>query len=396
MFDKHTYTVEQKFISDFTSQLAKQYDFLYFLENMKKEKFPAGSWKVLAQEGYIGMLAPDKYGGTEYKVAELVTFLANMAQKGLASLLLMNQFICCDFLTKYGNDDQKEKYLKDIIGGSLCTYAFLEQGKGMSLFDIDMVAEKDGDAYKLNGRKCYVVGVCDSKYIVVAARTSSADKDDEKKGLGLFLLDIDTPDIEIRPREVSVRVNLENEMTMITGDKFYDLNFNNVMVPAKNLIGKDGLAGDYIYETSSLMMIMMAAIAIGWGENVLDIAVQYAKERVIFEEPIGSYQAIQHPMVRAKTELELAKLAVVRAANAYDNKEDKDEVAIYAGIAKCAATQAAFAACDIAIQTNGGYSFDRETGIITLWPLILLSRTIPLNNDVILEHFAEAALGLPA
>ncbi len=388
MFDQENQTVEQKFISDFTGQLAKKYDYLYFLQNMKDEGFAWEPWKVVAREGYLGMLAPEQYGGTGYKVAELVMLLSGMAKKGLASLLLMNQFACCDILEKDGSGDQKEKHLKPLIEGTPYTYAFLEDPRGLSLFDISMTAKKDGEGYKLNGTKCYVVGAKDAKYILVAANTD--------QGPGLFLVDADAPGLTATPREVSVRVTLDKEMTLITGDRFYDLAFKDVIVPAQNLIGQPEKAQEIISRTSGLMMIMMASLCIGWGERVLESAVEYAKERVIFEEPIGSYQAIQHPMVRAKTELELAKLAVARAANAHDQEEDKDEIVLYSGIAKYAASEAAFKACDISLQAHGGYGFDRETGIITFWPLILLSRIIPLNNDIILEHFAEEALDLPA
>jgi len=133
----------------------------------------------------------------------------------------------------------------------------------------------------------------------------------------------------------------------------------------------------------------------GWGEYVLDMAVEHAKKRVIFEEPIGSYQGVQHPLARAKTDLELAKLAVTRAVTACKNKENRDDISVYASIAKYTATEAAYAAFDVSMQAHGGYSADRETGIIALWPMVLLSRIIPLNNDVILEKYAEAALGLP-
>ena len=181
----------------------------------------------------------------------------------------------------------------------------------------------------------------------------------------------------------------------ITGDTFYEITFNDVEVSSDALIGKDNMAGQYIQETSDLLMIMMATASVGWGDYVLNKGVEYAKNRVIYDEAIGSYQAVQHPLVRAKTDIELAKLAVSRAITAYQNKEDKDDISVYASISKYAATEAAYHAFYVSMQTHGGYSFDRETGIITLWPLVLLSRIIPLHNDVILEKFADAALGLP-
>ena len=390
------YTAEQKIIRDFTNQLAKKYDYSYFLENMKEEKFPTKFWKVLGEGGYIGMLAPDEYGGTDFKIEDLVVFFESMAKNGLVSHQLMNQVVCCDFLTKYGNEEQKKKYIPGRISGTLCTYAYLEQNEGMSLFDLNMSAVKNGNTYTLNGRKVYVAGARESKHLIVAARTKPLDPENEKEGLSLFLLDANSKGIEMVPKELNVRVIEEKEMMMITGDTFYEVNFNDVEIPQESLIGLENSGGEYIDATSSLMMIIMAATSIGWGQNLLEKAIEYSKIRAIYEEPIGSYQAIQHPMVRAKTDLELAKLVVERAANACDDKEDQEEVSIYAGIAKYTASEAAYSACDIAIQCHGGSGFDRDTGIITQWPLVLLSKIIPINNEVILEQYADAALDLPA
>ncbi len=392
------YTLEQKIIRDFVHQLAKDFNANYFLENMKNEEFPINYWKVIGEGGYIGMLASEEYGGTGFMIEDLVIFFEAMAKKGLVSHQLMNQVVCCDILTKYGNEEQKKKYIPGIISGTICSYASMEQSEGMSLFNINMRADRKGPIYKLNGRKNYVVGAKASSNLIIAARTKplDLDKDSKEDGISLFLLDSNTEGIEMIPKEINVRVTSENEMMMITGDTFYEVHFNDVVVSQGNLIGQENSGGQYIHDTSSLMMIIMAVTSIGWGEKVLEMAVEYAKNRVIFKEPIGSYQAIQHPLVRAKTDLELAKLVMERAVSACDNHENPEEIAVYASMSKYAATEAAYNACDIAIQAHGGYSFDREMGIITLWPLILLSRIIPLNNDVILERFSEAALGLPA
>lgn len=395
MFESNQYTMEQKIIKDFVNQLAKDFDFLYFLENMRNEEFPDKFWEAINEGGYLGILVPEEYSGTGFKAMDLGVLCYNMALKGLISYQLMDQVVCCDLLAKFGSEEQKKKYLPEIISGEVCSYATKEEPEGMSLYDVNMRADNVGGVYQLNGQKNYIVAAGKASRMMVAARTKTGNNEDKKNGISLFIIDSNAEGIEMIPKEINVRVTPEKELMTITGDTFYQVNFKEVNVSQENLIGQENSGGAYIQETSDLLMIMMAATAIGWGENVLDKAVEYAKTRTIYEEPIGSYQAIQHPLVRAKTDLELAKLALKRAVRSYDNKEDKDEVSVYTSIAKYAATEAAYNACDISIQTHGGYSFDRETGIITLWPLILLSRIIPLNNDVILEKFSETALGLP-
>lgn len=396
MFDKGDYTVEQKMITDFVNKVAKDFDFEYFLENMKNEKPPEKYWQVLGEGGYFGLLAPEAHGGSDFSTADLVVFFENLARKWLLSHQIMNQMLCCTCLADYGSTEQKETYLPRLISGKPCGYAVMEQGEGTGLFDIRMKAVREGDRYRLNGTKNYVFGAGEAEYFIVAARTGPYDGKDPGKGIGLFLVDATSKGITATQKELNVRVTGKNEMMMITGDTFWEVRFDDVAISSKNLIGREDSGGDCIDVLSSLQMIMMAAMSIGWGEKLLDMGTEHARNRVIFQDPIGSYQAIQHPMVRAKTDLELAKLATERAVTAHDNNEDPKDVGMFSSVAKYAATDAAYNACDITMQAHGGAAFDRDTGIICLWPLILLSRIIPLNNDVILERFAEAALGLPS
>lgn len=393
MFDDSKYTVEQKFIKDFVKQLSKSCDYLYFLENMKREEFPTKFWKIIGEGGYIGILTPEAYGGTNFKAEDSAVFMYNMAKNTLASYQLINQIVSCEILTQFASEPQKKEYLSGIIDGNLCSLSTTELNEGMSLFDMNVTASKNGSTYTLSGTKSYAICAKEASHLIIAARTSGNEGD--KDGISLFIVDPKAKGIDIIPKEINVRVTSETELMTITGDTFYEISLDNVTVAQENMIGPENMAGQCIQEASDLFMIMLATATIGWGDYVLDKAVEYAKNRTIYEEPIGAYQAVQHPLVRAKTNIELAKLAVSRAVNAYQNKEDKDEISVYASIAKYTATEASYTAFDVSMQTHGGYSFDRETGIITLWPMVLLSRIIPINNDIILEAFSEASLGLP-
>ncbi len=396
MFDKSKYTVEQKIITDFVNKVARDFDFEYFLENMKNAQPPAKYWKVLGENDYFGLLAPEAHGGSDFKVEDLVVFFENLARKGLLSHQIMNQVLCCACLAKYGSTQQKKTDLPRLISGKPCGYANMEQGEGTSLFDIRMDAVKEGDVYRLNGAKTYVPGAGEAEYFIVTARTAPGDGKNPKEGISLFLVDAQKSGLTLHQKELNVRVTGENEMMMITGDTFWEVHFDNVAIPSENLLGVENAGGEYIDALSGLQMIMMAAMSIGWGEKLLDRGAEHARKRTIFTDPIGSYQAIQHPMARAKTDLELAKLATERAVIACDTSEESENVSAFTSIAKYAATEAACNACDISMQAHGGTAFDRDMGIICMWPLILLSRIIPLNNEVILERFSEAALGLPS
>ena len=393
MFERDDYTADQFALAEFVEQLADDFDFTYSLENMRKGEFPRRFWEVLGTGGYLGILAPSAHGGAGSNIEDLVVLIHNLARKGLASHQLLNQIVCCDLLTRYGSAAQQRKHVPELISGSLCALALMEQTEGMDLFDLDMRAPRDAESYRLTGTKRFVAGARAASRMLVFARTAPDPEGDRKQGLSLFVVDPHQQGVETVPRELNVRVTPDEELVQITGDAFFDVVFDDLKVSHGDLIGEEGRGGEAVCEAGNLLFILSAVTAIGWGESVLEKAIEHAKTRVVFKDPIGSYQAIQHPMVRAKTELELAKLAIARAVSAYD-KRDAD-LPVYASVAKCAATEAAYSACDISLQALGGGGFDRETGVITLWPLILLSRILPLNNEVILERFAEAALDLP-
>ncbi|MBL4868146.1 MAG: acyl-CoA dehydrogenase, partial [Pseudomonadales bacterium] len=270
-----------------------------------------------------------------------------------------------------------------------------EQTQGNSLFHIATTAKRDGDDFILDGGKSYAVCAQMASYLIVAARTSEYDANNPEKGLSLFVVDAKSAGIEYSTKHLNVRVTEVREEMAATGDMFVDILFKGVKVPATGLLGDVDKAAEYIKRIASRQMLMISLMAIGWGDRLIDKTVAYANERVIFKDPISSYQAVQHPLVKAKTDVEMAKLLSERAAEIFDEVKDADTLLTYCGVAKRNATEAVFAACDIATQTHGGSGYDRDTGIISIWPLILLSRIAPLNNSRILENFAENVLALP-
>ena len=247
----------------------------------------------------------------------------------------------------------------------------------------------------LRGRKAYVVGANEAEGVLLAARTEPRDPADPSRGITLFLVDPEADGVTLVENQINVRVLREEEHMSITGDVFFEVGLDGVAVSADDVLGTTGEGGVIVRELATRMMLMIAGTAVGWGDRILARSVEYANGRVIFEDPIGAYQAIQHPMVRAKTDVEMAKLLIERAVDVA-GRDDADETQVVAGVAKYAASEAAYAACDIGIQTHGGGGFDTETGIITLWPLILLSRMVPLGSETLLEDFARSAFDIGA
>lgn len=395
MFEQSTYTEEQGMIAAAVTQLSKQYDDQYFLSETRSNNFPAAFRDELDEGGFPGILVDEKYGGAGMAISDLAVFMYTMAKAGLASFQLTNQILCSDIISRLGSTDQRGDWLPAIVRGELWCYADLEQTDGHGLFDITTTAKRDGDHFILNGAKSYAVCARMASHLIVAARTGDYDEARDDQGLSLFVVDAKTPGIEYVSEHLNVRVIGEREEMAATGDLFDTIVFDGASVPASGLIGKAGEAGEFLKGIASRQMLMVALMGLGWGDRFIEKTVAYANERVIFKDPISSYQAVQHPMVLAKTDIEMAKLLTERAVAALEGGESADVALTYCSVAKARATDAAQAACDIAMQAHGGAGYDRDTGIISLWPLVLISRLVPLNNSAILERFSEQVLGMP-
>jgi len=380
---------DQKLIVDFVGDLAKKYDKDYFIDKAKIKEFPIEVWNDLADYGYLGIIIPEKYGGGEFKIDDLRVFVKEMSKNGLISLQFVSNLIDSIIILRYGNEDQKNKYLSEMVSGTRFSFAVTEPDVGTDVSNLKTNAVREGDHYRLNGLKKFITGAKESKYMLVVTKIVS---DGEERGIGFLLVDPKSNGIDMTPIYIGVTTP---ENTIITGDSHYEISFDGVMVPKDNLIGGEDMREEHLFDAFVLWRIVIASMALGWGENVLEKGVEYAKQRIVFEDPIGAYQAIQHPMVRAKSELELAALINRRAAIAYDNKEDPEILEEFANMAKLTSSEAAYKACDIAMQCHGGYSFDKGYGLITLAPLIRLTRIIPISNEAILDKFGEYVIDLP-
>lgn len=395
MFHESHYSEEQGLIAVFAGQLANQYDQQYFLKETKHQRAPSQFWQELSQGGYLGIIVDEKFGGVGLSNEDLGVFLYHMAKQGLASYQLLNQLLCSDILCQLASDAQKDRLLPEIIKGKPWCYADLEYAQGRSLFDLKTEAEKTANQFVLNGKKVYAVNGESASHIIVAARTQPYDEKNPASGISLFLLDGQSAGVESTREHLNIRLVTEREEMAATGDLFNNLILENVKIPADHLIGELNQGGEYLKRIAARQMYLTALMAVGWGDRFVDKTTEYASQRVVFADPLSSYQAVQHPLVLAKTEIEMAKLLTERAADAFDEEISSEELLSYCSVAKARATDAAYAVCDVAMQTHGGSGYDRDTGIVSLWPLVLMSRLVPLNNNIILERFAEKAMALP-
>jgi alkylation response protein AidB-like acyl-CoA dehydrogenase len=380
-------SAQETLIRDFVRQLARKYGREYWLAKAREGAFAEELWRELATGGYLGMLVPEEYGGGGLGMQEMAVLQEEMGHQGIPLLLIVvSNVMDATLIARYGSQAMKEKYLPPLARGEikLC-FALTEPTAGSNAFRTATQARLDGDSYVLNGQKMFISAVDQSDYILVVARTTPFDQvEDKREGLSLLIVDRNAPGITLQPLEMGI-LHPETQFAVF---------FDDVRVPRGDLVGDEGKGTRYLFDALNPERISAAAVAVGLGRFVLEKAVAYAKERVVFDVPIGSHQGLQHPLAIAKTNLELAALMTRYAAQLFD-AGDKVTAAAYANMAKLAAADAATEACDIAIEVHGGSGFSTDVDLITVWPYIRMLRTVPVSREMILNYIGEHVLGLP-
>ena len=333
------------------------------------------------------MMIPPEYGGGGLGLRQMAVFIEEMGQQGIPLLLIVvGNVMDAVLIARYGSPEMRERYLPPLARGEtrFC-FALTEPTAGSNSFRTSTSARLDGDEYVLNGQKMFITGVDASDYMLVVTRTTSfEDAGDKREGLSLLVVDRRSPGITLQPLDMGV-VHPETQFAVY---------FDDVRVPRGDLVGEEGKGHRYLFDALNPERISAAAVAIGLGRFVLGRAVAYARERVVFDKPIGSHQGLQHPLAEAKTHLELAAVMTHYAA-ALSDGGDKVTAAAYANMAKLAAADAATEACDVAIEVHGGSGFSTDVGLVTLWPFIRMLRTVPVSREMILNYVGEHVLGLP-
>lgn len=378
-------TAEEGLIRDFVRQVAKRYGRDYWLAKARQGTFTEELWRELAAGGYLGMVIPPEYGGGGLGMQQTAVLLEEMGHQGIPLLVLVvGNVMDAILIARYGSEEMKRRYLPPLARGQikLC-FALTEPTAGSNSFRISTQARRDGDSYLLRGQKMFITGADVADYLLVVARTTPYEQaEDKRQGLSLFIVERSAPGVEMHPQEIGI-LHPERQFTLF---------FDDVRLPPESLVGEEGKGARYLFDALNPERISAAAIAVGLGRLVLEKAVAYARERVVFDRPIGAHQGLQHPLAIAKTNLELAALMARYAAWLFDRGEN---AAPYANMAKFAAAEAATEACDLAIEVHGGSGFATEVDVITLWPLIRLLRTAPVSREMILNYIGEHVLGLP-
>lgn len=371
-------------VQEATQGISKQYPRSYILECIRQDRFPEEMWSALGEYGLLGLSVPEQLGGSGGGVVEIVALAEALALGGVPTLFLVVTGLGRVPIVRHGTAEQIARYVTPTCDGSakLC-FAITEPNAGTNSFNMSSFAARDADGWRLNGQKVFISGARDADFMLVIARTQKASEVQHRtEGMSLFVVDMKAPGITLQPLNIQVE----------TAERQYMVFFDNVHLPADALIGEAGKGARLMFEGLNSERLLAAATALGLGDYALQKAVAYALQRKPFGKPIGAYQALQHRMALAKAELEAARLMTYSAAERFDAGED---AGAHANMAKLLASRAAVSAIEAAIQTHGGYAFDRDYDIVTLWPMVRLMEIAPINNEMLLNYIGEHVLGLP-
>ena len=299
-------------------------------------------------------------------------------------LILVSAAISAELITRFGSDEQKQQWLPALAAGEKMAFAITEPDAGSNTHRLSTTAVRDGDTYRLNGTKTYISGVDESAAVLVVARTGT-DEDTGDARLSMFIVDSDAAGLERTLIPVEIKAP----------EKQFQLFFDDVQVPSDRLLGDEHEGLRQVFSGLNPERITGAAICTGLGRYALGRASEYAREREVWDVPIGRHQGVAHPLAIAKIELELARLMVAKAAWLHDQDADPAAAGEAANMAKYAAAEAGLHCLDAAIQTHGGNGMASEYGLADLWGLLRLLRIAPISREMVLNFVAQQSLGLP-
>jgi acyl-CoA dehydrogenase len=366
--------------------LCAQFDSAYWQKVDEARAYPEAFVDALTKAGWMSALIPEQYGGSGLSLTEATVIMEEVSRSGGNAGCCHGQMYNMNTLLRNGSDAQKKKYLPKIASGELRMQAMgvTEPTAGTDTTKIKTVAVRKGDRYVVNGQKVWTSRLQHSDLMILLARTTPlAEVKKKSDGMSVFLVEKK----EALGKGLTMRP-IRNMVNHETNEVFLD----NLEIPAENLIGEEGKGFRYILDGLNAERILIAAECIGDGTWFVEKAVKYAKERVVFDRPIGQNQGVQFPIAECHMEIEAANLMRYKAAAMYDAKL---HCGAEANMAKHLAAKASWEAANACLQTHGGFGFAAEYDVERKFRETRLYLVAPISTNLILSYVAEHVLGLP-
>ena len=379
-----TETEERQELRKQVAKLAGKYGREYFTDKARSGGKTTDLWLEIGKFGYLGINIPEQYGGGGGGIGDIAAVCEELAAQGCPLLLMVvSPAICGTIITRYGTEEQKQRWLPGICDGTgTMAFAITEPDAGTNTHNISTTARRDGDEWVLKGQKIWISGVDEADNVLVVARAEDARTGKVKPVLFVVPTDAEGFEYTAIPMEI------------ISPEQQFQVFIDDVRLPADALVGDEDGGLVQLFAGLNPERIMAASFSNGLARFALERATAYAKERVVFKDAIGSHQAIAHPLAQSHIEIELARLMTQKAAELYDTG---DEMAAgeAANMAKYAAAEAACDVVDRAVQTHGGYGASQEYGMAGLLVATRVGRIAPVSREMILNFVAMHSLGLP-
>lgn len=379
-------SAEQQEIRRAVGAVCADFPGAYWRRLDRDEGYPTEFVRALTNGGWLAALIPEQYGGSGFGLREASLIMEAINASGANAAACHAQMYIMDVLTRHGSEAQKRRFLPELASGRLRLQAFgvTEPTTGSDTTRLQTRAERRQDRYRVHGQKVFTSRIEHSDLMLLLVRTTPRDQV-EKKTQGLSILLVDLAEtagrgIEIRPLRTMINHH--------TCEVFLD----GLEVPARNLIGREGDGFRALLDGLNAERILIAAECVGDGTWFIQRACRYARERIVFDRPIGQNQGIQFPLANAHARVEAASLMRFRAAELYDSGQ---ACGPQANMAKLLAADASWEAANACLQTHGGYGFATDYDVERKFRETRLYQVAPVSTNLILSYIAEKVLGLP-
>jgi acyl-CoA dehydrogenase len=375
---------EDALLREAVGSLLGRYGRSYFLDCYRDGREPDALWRDLCQAGYVGAAVPEHLGGGGSSLGAVVAVAEEMGAAGMPLLSFIMTELCLPVLARHALPETAARLVPPIIAGDRrLAFAITEPDAGTNSFAMRTTAARSGADYVVSGRKRWISSAGDADDLFLVCTDGDSPPRNGRRPITILLADLHAPGIRTEVLTADAG----------TPERQYDVIFDNVRVPAGNLVGPAGDGAAALFESLNTERLLIAAFAYGVGFHCISRAVGYARDRAPFGAPIGAYQAVQHPLASSWAELTAARALNHEAVRAVERQDP--QAAGLANGAKWLASEAANRAADHAIQVHGGNGITDEYDLIPLWRTTRLMRFAPINNEMVLNQIGQHVLGLP-